>query len=109
MASTVFSPCDSVVWNPTGPIRFDNRAMHPKWQHGEGPFTVVTVEAVPTICGCPYTYETLSEHLERCPVATQETVGHSQWITLRKPSGEIPKDSITQQPVRFSGAWFVKA
>jgi hypothetical protein len=101
----VFASHDTVVWNPD----MLSRHGHPRERYGDGPFTVISIQQVPTKCSLPGTYCVLGHHHEQCDVATSKSVGHPQWVTLRSPSGEVLLSLATGRDAVLSGAWLVHA
>lgn len=102
-AATLFEVGDVVVWAQHSLVG----ALHLGKEFGDGPFTVVEVEKVPTHCQYPDSFCSDGSHSRHCNVNISKSVGHPQWVAIRLPNGEIPQNSGIYGGYRhLSGWWF---
>ena len=81
---------------------------------GFDPLTVDSIKEVPDRCNCGGQTHTNDEE---CPYTSidprygrnvRESVGHHQWVTLRRSDGTLVLSGayLNYKPTTFSGAWF---
>lgn len=79
----IFAVGQQVVWGPGASLDFHIGRL--RREIGEGPFSVVGIEEVPTDCTC----DCAIGHKSGCGFYRKESFGHSQWVTIETTSGNV--------------------
>lgn len=99
-----FAVGDLVTWDPEEDTWLIEK-------HGNGPFEVAEVEYIPAgLCSCGQNINDPNhfDDEEACGQTRRESVGHHQWLIIKKDGEVIMTSSEPVTPRQFSGAWFIK-